>query len=146
MSTLALLFEGSACSWGRLALIHGSETINDIIRALVKYWFCYYVEFCTLGNRFLFNSSRDASLDASNEMLNAIRNTLRNSAKSDDDRMGSPLAAVFSQAMCHLKRIDGFPSSNSEGTTSVPSCRVIIVTMTEDFGTEHDIKGNKSKN
>ncbi|KAE9415306.1 hypothetical protein Angca_000027, partial [Angiostrongylus cantonensis] len=37
MSTLVLLVEGSACAWGRLALVHGSETINDVIRALISF-------------------------------------------------------------------------------------------------------------
>ncbi|RCN46253.1 transcription factor tfb4 [Ancylostoma caninum] len=37
MSTLALLVEGSACSWGKLAVLHGSETINDVIRALISF-------------------------------------------------------------------------------------------------------------
>ncbi|PIO74119.1 hypothetical protein TELCIR_03889, partial [Teladorsagia circumcincta] len=37
MTTLSLLVEGSACAWGRLAIAHGSETINDVIRALISF-------------------------------------------------------------------------------------------------------------
>ncbi|WKX98314.1 hypothetical protein Q1695_013751 [Nippostrongylus brasiliensis] len=71
-------------------------------------------------------------------MLNAIRDTLRDSANSDDLRVGSPLAAVLSHAICHLKRSDGLPTSVGDSTSaSTPSGRVVIVAMTVDFGTEH---------
>ncbi|EYC33061.1 hypothetical protein Y032_0002g580 [Ancylostoma ceylanicum] len=71
-------------------------------------------------------------------MLNALRDTLRDSANSDDDRMGSPLAAVLSHAICHLKRADSTTTNNNEAVTSSSSFgRVVIVAMTVDFGTEH---------
>ncbi|KAL6727166.1 hypothetical protein Aduo_009066 [Ancylostoma duodenale] len=71
-------------------------------------------------------------------MLNALRDTLRDSANSDDDRMGSPLAAVLSHAICHLKRADSTATNNNEAVASSSSFgRVVIVAMTVDFGTEH---------
>ncbi|VDM83412.1 unnamed protein product [Strongylus vulgaris] len=171
MSTLALLVEGSACAWGKLAVLHGSETINDVIRALVDI-ICQFASiylriqsaaaFCVRKqdkakgkqflsaledediqlfrkmNQLLYNSQRGTAVDASVAMLNALRETLRDSANSDDDRMGSPLAAVLSHAICHLKRTDGAGSLHNDATTtSSSSGRIIIVAMTVDFGTEH---------
>ncbi|KAJ1349582.1 hypothetical protein KIN20_005173 [Parelaphostrongylus tenuis] len=149
MSTLALLVEGSACAWGRLAVAHGSETINDVIRALISFANAYLSMSASnhlllfafankIKQRFLYNSRRGVAADASTEMLNAIRNTLRESAQSDDDRVGSPLAAVLSQAICYLKRTERFPSASKDSAQQLTSAgRIVIVAMTVDFGTEH---------
>ncbi|VDO76433.1 unnamed protein product [Heligmosomoides polygyrus] len=104
MSTLALLVEGSACAWGRLALLHGSETINDVIRALISFANAH-LSMSALNQLLFFAFAnkikrRVSSSDASSAMLNAVRDTLRDSANSDDDRIGSPLAAVLSHAIC----------------------------------------------
>ncbi|CAJ0597637.1 unnamed protein product [Cylicocyclus nassatus] len=149
MSTLALLVEGSACAWGRLAVQHGSETINDIIRALISFanshlsisasnQLLLFAFANKIKRKLLYNSQRGTAVDASVAMLNALRDTLRESANSDDNRMGSPLAAVLSHAICHLKRTDGANNVNKDSaSTSTSFGRIVIVAMTVDFGTEH---------
>uniref|UniRef100_A0A0K0D923 General transcription factor IIH subunit 3 n=1 Tax=Angiostrongylus cantonensis TaxID=6313 RepID=A0A0K0D923_ANGCA len=159
MSTLVLLVEGSACAWGRLALVHGSETINDVIRALISFANAYLSMSASnhlllfafankIKRRFLYNSRQSTVTDASTEMLNALRNTLRDSAQSDDDRVGSPLAAVLSHAICRtfykrvvhalgLKRTERFPTDDRDSAQLSPTGRVVIAAMTVDFGTEH---------
>ncbi|KAE9415316.1 hypothetical protein Angca_007624, partial [Angiostrongylus cantonensis] len=85
----------------------------------------------------LYNSRQSTVTDASTEMLNALRNTLRDSAQSDDDRVGSPLAAVLSHAICRLKRTERFPTDDRDSAQLSPTGRVVIAAMTVDFGTEH---------
>ncbi|VDO34371.1 unnamed protein product [Haemonchus placei] len=105
MSTLSLLVEGSACAWGRLAVTHGSETINDVIRALISFANAH-LSMSALNQLLLFAFANkikkrvSRAVDASVAMLNALRDTLRDSANSDDDLIGSPLAAVLSHAIC----------------------------------------------
>ncbi|XGW18048.1 hypothetical protein V3C99_002558 [Haemonchus contortus] len=148
MSTLSLLVEGSACAWGRLAVTHGSETINDVIRALISFANAHlsmsalnqlllFAFANKIKKRLLYNSRRGGAVDASVAMLNALRDTLRDSANSDDDLIGSPLAAVLSHAICHIKRADILARNGDTASVSSSNGRVVIVTMTVDFGTEH---------
>uniref|UniRef100_A0A1I7X7F6 General transcription factor IIH subunit 3 n=1 Tax=Heterorhabditis bacteriophora TaxID=37862 RepID=A0A1I7X7F6_HETBA len=150
MSSLSLVVECSSCSWGKMASKHGEQAINDIIRAMLKVSFSNSHLSLSASNRLLlfafankirkkllFNSRR-GSPDSSKAMVNALRETLRESALSDDTKMASPLAAVLSQAICHMKRNEGseIPCTSTETTISQRG-RVIIVSMTSEFGMEH---------
>ncbi|CAI4229103.1 unnamed protein product [Auanema sp. JU1783] len=154
MTTLSILLEGNACSWGKLATNHGNAVISDVIRSVVSFANAHlslssgnklllFMFASGLKKKLLFNSRRSASTDFSIEMIKAIRETLHTSASTDDISTATPLAGVLCHSICHMKQ-----SSNSdlkEASSENPTItnthfingRVVIISMTEDFGSEH---------
>uniref|UniRef100_A0A8R1EVF0 General transcription factor IIH subunit 3 n=1 Tax=Caenorhabditis japonica TaxID=281687 RepID=A0A8R1EVF0_CAEJA len=168
MSTLSVLIEASANSWGKLATEHGDRTIGIILRALVSFCNAHLAQSASnqllvfaygrnIEKKMIFSSSRPDDRETSTVIVKRLREILTRDAQGDEVRVGVPLGPALAHAFCHMKKtsktVTADQCADSLGPQTVSTgepvetgaesitTRAVLISMTPISGAEHAFLG-----